>query len=73
MVKNMGNADRLIRLAIVVVIAVLYFTDMITGTLAIVLGILAVVFLATSLIGWCPLYRVLGLSTRSGSDTSKAA
>ncbi len=72
MIKNMGNVDRMARLAIVVVIAVLYFTGTITGTLAIILGILAVVFLATSLIGWCPLYRVLGLSTRPG-DTSKAA
>ncbi|MSP20174.1 MAG: DUF2892 domain-containing protein [Alphaproteobacteria bacterium] len=64
MQKNMGNADRAIRLAIVVVIAALYFMGTISGTLAIILGIIALAFLVTSLIGWCPTYRILGLSTR---------
>ena len=45
-------------------IAVLYFTHQITGTAAIILGALAVVFLLTSLISFCPLYLPLGLSTR---------
>ena len=62
--KNMSNVDRVIRLALVAVIAVLYWMDMISGTAAIILGVIAVVFLATSLIGWCPIYRILGLSTR---------
>ncbi|MGD2076036.1 MAG: DUF2892 domain-containing protein [Gammaproteobacteria bacterium] len=61
---NMGTADRVIRLIVAAIIAGLYFTGQITGTLAIVLGIIAVAFLVTSLIGWCPAYMPLGLSTR---------
>ena len=64
--KNMSNADRAIRLAVVVVIAILYYTGVISGTLAIILGVVAVAFVVTSLIGWCPLYRIVGLSTRRG-------
>lgn len=60
----MGNADRLLRLIIAIVIGVLYFTGQISGTAAIILGILAVVFVLTSFIGTCPLYFPLGLSTR---------
>ncbi len=64
MTKNIGTVDRMIRLLIVVAIAVLYFTGTIRGTLAIVLGIVAVAFFVTSLIGWCPSYLPFGLSTR---------
>lgn len=64
MSKNMGNLDRVIRLAAVVLIAALYFAGLISGTVAVILGIIAVAFLVTSLIGWCPLYRVVGISTR---------
>jgi len=60
---NMGTTDRSIRLAAAAIIAVLYFTGQISGTLAIVLGIIAVVFLITSVIGWCPGYLPFGLST----------
>ena len=63
MKKNMGNADRIIRLLLVAVIAVLYFTNTITVTLSIVLLVLAGVFVLTSLIGVCPLYALLGLNT----------
>jgi K+-transporting ATPase A subunit len=63
---NMGIADRSIRLAIAAIIAILYFTGQITGTVAIVLGIVAIVFVATSIIGWCPGYLPLGISTRKG-------
>ena len=52
MTKNMGNADRVVRSIIAVGIAVLYFTGVISGTLAIILGIVAVAFLVTSFIGW---------------------
>ena len=62
--KNMGTLDRVIRLLIAAVIAVLYFTGSISGLAAIILGILAVVFVVTSLVGFCPLYVPLGLSTR---------
>ena len=63
MKKNMGTADKLIRLTVVAIIAVLYFTGQLTGTAAIILGIVAVAFLVTSLIGWCPTYVPFGIST----------
>lgn len=69
MKKNMGSADRLIRVLIAAVIAVLYFTNVISGTLGIVLLVLAGVFLLTSLVGFCPLYAPFGLST---CNTQKA-
>jgi len=64
MKQNMGTADKIIRLAVVAIIAVLYFAGQITGTVAIVLGIVAVAFLVTSLIGWCPTYVPFGISTK---------
>lgn len=63
MKKNMGSIDKVIRIIIAVVIAGLYFTDVITGTLGIILLILAGVFVLTSLIGFCPLYLPIGLNT----------
>ena len=67
MKKNMGTLDRIIRVSLVVLIAVLYFTGVISGTWAIVLGVVAAVFLLTSLVGVCPLYMPFGLSTRKKS------
>jgi len=67
MKKNMGTIDRILRLAFVVVIAILYFTDAITGTWAIILLILSGVFLITSILGVCPLYMPFGISTRKKS------
>ncbi len=64
MKQNMGVVDRIIRMALVVLVAVLYFTNIISGTLAIILGILALVFFLTSLVGTCPLYIPLGISTK---------
>lgn len=64
MKQNMGTVDKVIRLVVVAIIAVLYFTGQITGTAAIVLGIVAVAFLVTSLIGWCPTYVPFGISTK---------
>ena len=63
MTINMGKADRLIRPLLAVVFITLYVTGVVSGTLAIVLLVLATIFLLTSLVGFCPLYRVLGLST----------
>ncbi|MDE3248065.1 MAG: DUF2892 domain-containing protein [Bacteroidota bacterium] len=63
MKKNMGNADRVVRLLVAAVIAVLYFTHTITGTLGIVLLVLAGVFVLTSLISFCPLYTLVGMNT----------
>jgi len=64
MKPNMGTADKVIRLVVVAIIAVLYFTGQITGTAAIILGIIAAAFLVTSLIGWCPSYVPFGISPR---------
>jgi K+-transporting ATPase A subunit len=64
MKKNMGTADKVIRTLVAIIIAVLYFAGEISGTTAIVLLILAAVFVLTSLIGTCPLYLPFGISTR---------
>lgn len=71
MKKNMGTADKVIRIVIALVIVTLYFGQIISGTLAIVLGSLALVFTLTSFIGFCPLYLPLGISTR-GKRESKS-
>ena len=63
MKKNMGSADKIIRLVIAAIIAILYFTNTITGTLGIVLLVLGAVFVLTSLIGLCPLYLPFGINT----------
>ena len=63
MKKNMGKADRIIRLIIAAIIATLYFTDVVTGTFGIVLLVLGGVFVLTSFISFCPLYAPFGLST----------
>jgi predicted ABC-type exoprotein transport system permease subunit len=63
MKKNMGNTDRIIRLIIAAGIAILYFTGIITGTIAIVLLVLVVVFVLTSLVSFCPLYTLFGMDT----------
>jgi len=60
----MGTVDKVIRVLVAVVVLILYFTHVISGTLAIILILLAVVFVATSLLGFCPLYLPFGLSTR---------
>ena len=62
--KNMGTVDRTIRTLLALAVGVLWYTGKIGGTLAIVLGVFAVVFLLTSFVAWCPLYMPLKLSTR---------
>lgn len=64
MKKNMGSTDKIIRIAIAILIAVLYFTNTISGSLALVLGAFAVIFILTSFISFCPLYSPFGISTR---------
>ena len=64
MKKNMGSTDKIIRIAIAVIIAILYFTNTISGALAIVLGAFAIVFIITSFVSFCPLYAPFGISTR---------
>jgi hypothetical protein len=63
MKKNMGGIDRIIRIIVAAVFAVLFFTKVIEGTLGIVLLVLAGTFLLTSFISFCPLYLPIGLST----------
>jgi hypothetical protein len=63
MKKNMGTADKSVRIIIAVIIAVLYYTGTISGTLGIILLIVGAVFLLTSLISFCPLYAPLGINT----------
>ena len=63
MKQNMGSTDRIIRVVLAVVVAVLYFTNLISGTAAIILGILAIIFLLTSVVGFCPLYAPFKFST----------
>ncbi len=59
----MGSLDRIIRVILAAVFVALYFTGTVTGTLGLVLVILGGVFLATSLVSFCPLYTIVGLST----------
>jgi len=61
--KNMGSLDRIIRITFAAVVAVLYFNGTISGTLALILGILAVIFLFTSVFAFCPLYLPFKFST----------
>ncbi|HLO53886.1 MAG TPA: DUF2892 domain-containing protein [Saprospiraceae bacterium] len=65
MTKNMGTTDKIIRLALAAVVAALYFTGTISGTLALVLGVFAIIFALTSLISFCPLYSIVGINTCS--------
>lgn len=63
MKQNMGSTDRTIRFIVAAIIAGLYFTNIITGTLGIVLLVLASVFLLTSMVSFCPLYTLIGFNT----------
>jgi hypothetical protein len=64
MKKNMGTVDKVIRILVAVVVVTLYFTNVISGTLGIILLALSAIFVVTSIVNICPLYMLLGLSTR---------
>jgi hypothetical protein len=64
MKNNMSSMDRIIRTVLAVIFGILIFAKLITGTLAIILGVVAVIFLVTALIGFCPLYSLLKISTK---------
>ncbi|MEM6721091.1 MAG: DUF2892 domain-containing protein [Bacteroidota bacterium] len=64
MKKNMANADRIIRILLTLTVAILYFTDIISGTLGIILLAVGAVLLLTSFVNFCPLYSIFGISTR---------
>lgn len=69
MKKNMGSADRIIRAVVALVVLYLIVSDVVTGVWAIVLGILAGVFLLTGFVGFCPAYLPFGLSSRRKTPT----
>lgn len=60
---NMGSADRVIRVILAVVFGALWYTGTVSGTIGTVLLVLGIVFLATSAIGFCPLYKPFGINT----------
>ena len=60
---NVGSIDKIIRYALATIFAILIFTKVVTGVVAIILGVLAVVFVATSLISFCPIWSVLKVNT----------
>jgi hypothetical protein len=63
MKQNVGSTDKIIRIVAAVLFAALYFTGTVTGTVGMVLLVLGGIFLATSLISFCPIYAILGMST----------
>lgn len=70
MKKNMGIIDRVVRILIAVVVATLYFTNVISGTMAIVLMIVSGIFILTSIVGTCPMYLPFRFSTKSKTKTT---
>jgi hypothetical protein len=64
MKKNMGSVDRLVRVIVAIVIAGLYFSNIISGTIAIIGLLFAGIFIATSFMSFCPLYVPFGISTK---------
>lgn len=68
MKQNMGSADRVIRILLALVVAVLYLTDQISGTLAVILGLFAAIFLLTSFLGFCPLYLPFKITTKKAEQ-----
>ena len=68
MKKNMGTIDRTVRFLVAVLIAVLYFTDQISGTAAIILGVVAIAFLLKSFLSSCPAYMPFKISTIKKSN-----
>lgn len=69
MKKNMGLVDKTVRILVAALFAVLYFTNVVTGTLGIVMLVVAGVFVLTSLISFCPLYPLLGMNTSKSKDS----
>ena len=67
---NMGNADRIIRVLLAAVFAYLYFSGTVSGTPGLILVILGGVFVLTSLVGFCPLYSLVGVNTCSTKKNS---
>ena len=69
MKKNIGNLDKAIRVIAAVFIVVLYFTNLISGLWAIILLVVAGIFIGTSFMNFCPLYSIFGISTNKKSQS----
>jgi hypothetical protein len=67
MKQNMGILDRVIRIVLAAAVAVLYFAHLLSPVAAIILGVVGVIFLVTGIVGFCPLYLLLGLSSKKKS------
>jgi hypothetical protein len=65
MKTNMSSYDKLIRLGLSIVLIILYYKQVVTGTFGIICLVLALVLTITSLIGFCPIYKILGINTRT--------
>ena len=65
MKKNMGNADRIIRVILAIVLIYLFYSGTLTGTLGYVALVFGIVFILTSLVSFCPLYPIFGINTCS--------
>jgi len=64
MKKNMGFTDKIMRIIVAIIIGYLYYTNVISGTIGLLLGVLALIFVVTSFISFCPLYLPFGIDTR---------
>jgi hypothetical protein len=64
MKENLGSVERILRVFVALVVAILYFTNQISGIAAIILGVIAAAFILTSSVSFCPIYAALGLSAK---------
>lgn len=71
MKKNMSTADRITRFVLVIAIIVLLYVEVVKGAFASALGIIGIIFVITSVIGWCPLYSILKISTLKRTITKE--
>ena len=71
MVKNMGKTDKVIRIVLALVVGLLILTGQLVGWGAVIFGILAVVFIVTSVVGTCPIYIPFNISTLKKSEKSE--
>ncbi len=68
MKRNMSSIDKLVRLALAIVLIILFYKEVLTGTLGIIALVLALVFTVTSLISFCPLYAIFGIRTNKKEE-----
>lgn len=63
MKNNIGSVDKITRLSIAIIVGILYYMELINGTIGLILGIFAALLFITSFISFCPIYRVLEVNT----------